>query len=137
MPLAKLNTTRPLPWHKKRSRNSAPNMPQSKSNIGWNWQMLVLLLAVLWLKIRRPLLGGLALFLALWLIMSMAGCSPKVVRVPCGPDPGSIIEIDLPPARPELANGDLADDYRLLRDRVAADSKAKTDLREELRACLR
>ena len=98
--------------------------------------MLVLLLAVLWSKIRRPLLGGLCLFLLLLLIMSMAGCT-KIVRVPCGPDPDRVKDIELPARPVTVVNGSLADDLRLLRDRVAEDTKAKADLREELRSCLK
>ena len=57
--------------------------------------------------------------------------------MPCGPDPESLRDVDIPAGPPEVANGDLADDLRLLGDRVRADNREKAGVRAELGRCLR
>lgn len=89
-------------------------------------------------RIRSSLIGGTLLFLALLGILSLAGCQPQVIRVPCGPTPGLLRPVPTEAdAVGVLTNGQLAEQYRRLRDAVVLDNVVKTKLEQELEACQR
>ena len=118
------------------SGNSARSAPRSGSGTGGSWLGFALVSVLTWRMLPGWLRGGVALCLVL-LLITLTGCGAQTIRVPCGPDPDSIKDIELPerPAAPQ--NGDLADDLRLLGDRVRADNREKAGVRAELGRCLR
>jgi hypothetical protein len=79
------------------------------------------------------LIGGILLCLLALALISMGGCNPKIVRVPCSPAPGLLHPVELPP--PGATNGELAGGYRELRDAVSLDNAVKERLAAELRKC--
>ena len=129
----------------KPSAKPSKNLPTKESVIERNWTFLQNALILLLQKIVRGLRdywqriktwrgGGLPLAL-LPLLIIFSGCSPQVVRVPCSPESGLLKPIRLAEREPNLTNGQIAEQYRSLRDSVSLDNEAKKRLESELDKC--
>ena len=133
---ARLTMLRRSRRYSKSSGNCAPNEPQSESGTKRDWLGFALVSVLTWRMLPGWLRGGVVLCLAL-LLITLTGCVAQTIRVPCGPDPDSIKDIELPERPVAPQNGNLADDLRVLGDRVRVDNQDKAGQRAELRHCLK
>ena len=133
---ARLTMLRRSRRYSRSSDSSAPSALRSESGTKRDWLGFVLVSVLTWRMLPGWLRGGVVLCLAL-LLITLTGCVAQTIRVPCGPDPDSIKDIELPERPVAPQNGNLADDLRVLGDRVRVDNQDKAGQRAELRHCLK